>query len=97
MRPIALADLEVALRALLAAPPDARKPLAHRLLAEAEMADLYRSETGLLHPVYGSGTLMSAAMCYPLASRPAAYDTPILAILSCLIKVIREASRHHED
>lgn len=97
MRPIALADLEVALRALLAAPPDARKLLARRLLADAETADQYRCDTGLLHPVLGSGTLMSAAMCHPLAQRPAEYDTSTLAVFLSLISVIREITAHHEN
>ena len=97
MRPISLADLEVALRMVLAVPEHARADAARRLLAEAEAGEVHRNATGLAHPEFGSGTLMSAALRHPLAPRPAAYDRRVLSVLSILINAIDARGIHHEQ
>jgi hypothetical protein len=97
MRPVSLADLEVALRMLLAVPDDARMGAARRLLEAAEAGEAHRSATGHAHPKFGSGTLMSAALRHPLAPRPAAYDRRVLSVLSILINAIAARDIHHAD
>ncbi|WP_333713711.1 DUF7742 family protein [Yoonia sp.] len=97
MRPVSLADLEVALRMLLAVPEEARRDAARRLVAAAQAGEGHRAATGLLHPEFGSGTLMSAALRHPLAPRPAAYDRSVLSVLSILINAIDTKGTHHTD
>jgi hypothetical protein len=61
MRRLVPADLDAAARALLAVPPTARQRLAGRLVVEADAADRYRRRFGRAHPIWGNGTLESAA------------------------------------
>ena len=97
MRPIALADLEVAVRALLAVPETARTETATALLRAAEMADEYRAESGEVHPIFGNGTLMSAALHYKLAPRPAAYCAKEIATFTILLNAIAARGNNHDN
>ncbi len=70
MRRVLHGDVTAAARAMLAAPAEARARLLTRLLAEAETADTHRLQTGKAHPLYGTGSLMSAALTHPVAREP---------------------------
>lgn len=61
MRPIYLCDLDVAARALLAAPKSDRIGLAQQIVDSADTADRYRKRFQKAHPTYGIGTMTSAA------------------------------------
>ena len=70
MRALLPGDLDMAVRALLNVPPEARAELANLLLQEAQAADLYRRKYGKPHVNFGSGTLASAASTRRLAPLP---------------------------
>jgi hypothetical protein len=70
MRPVLHGDVSNAARALLNVPPDLRKGLCARLIREAEQADDHVRRTGRLHPLFGNGSLMSAARKRVLADEP---------------------------
>jgi hypothetical protein len=70
MRPVGLGDLVAAAGALAAVPPARRGALMVRLLAQAQAADAFRRREGRMHPVFGNGTLMAAALACPQAAPP---------------------------
>ena len=84
MRRVLHGDVVAAACALLAAPGPARPELIRHLIAEAELADAYRLKTGRAHPVWGSGSLMAAAMARPRAREPYLDDPDYAA---CLVEV----------
>ncbi|SFS08150.1 DUF7742 family protein [Yoonia litorea] len=86
MRPVTLADLEVAVRAIVRHPQEDREAFAVKLLGDAAIADSFRAKTGKLHPSFGAGTLMSAAMQHPLAARPEWAKPETLAALGFVLK-----------
>ncbi|MCA0202835.1 MAG: hypothetical protein LCH92_00715 [Proteobacteria bacterium] len=81
MRPVTLTDLAAAARVLLALPEQQRRAGMAALIAGAEAADRYRQTTGRLHPAYGNGTLLAAALAHPAAD-PATPGAP--EYLACL-------------
>ncbi|MEM8537745.1 MAG: hypothetical protein AAGF56_07775 [Pseudomonadota bacterium] len=81
MRPVQLADIEIAMRALLAVAPDARPALANRLVGVAK-APHNNDAT----------TLMSAAFRQPLAPRPAQLDRASLQALHDVIAALMHQS-----
>lgn len=85
MRPLAPSDLTAAARALLALPEAARAAAAARMVAEAEAADRYRRRTGRWHPLWGDGTLESAARARPLAPPAVWGDRRHLACLALVL------------
>lgn len=70
MRPVLHGDVSCAARALLAVPELRRPDLCMRLIREAEIADAHVRRTGRLHPMWGNGSLMSAARKRVLADEP---------------------------
>lgn len=100
MRPLMSADLDSAVAVVLALPPQDRAVVAQRLLVEADLADRYRKRLGRAHPVYGTGSLLSAASGRPaLPQRPycdAAYCAG-LAIVLVAIQGWRERSGGHSE
>ncbi|WP_341213569.1 hypothetical protein [uncultured Limimaricola sp.] len=70
MRPILPGCLDRAMAALLAVPPGARPALAARLVTEARTADAWRKRQGRAHPLWGDGSLMSAALRHPARPLP---------------------------
>jgi hypothetical protein len=94
MRPVHLTDLQVAARAVMAAPDDLRAATAHRIVQAAEIADRYRKHTGQAHPVLGSGTLETAARSFPMAHQAAALD-PIFR--RSLMLVLHALARRETD
>lgn len=70
MRPVLHGDVSNAARALLRVPPGLRKGLCARMITEAEAADAYARGSGRVHPLWGNGSLMSAARKRMLADEP---------------------------
>ncbi|WP_417721222.1 hypothetical protein [Salipiger sp.] len=85
MKPVMHGDLVAAARALLAAAPGARWRLARDLVARADAADRFLDRHGRVHPEWGNGTLMAAALVLPLAPEPR-IDQPVYA--DCMILVL---------
>lgn len=65
-------DAVAAARVLLRHPRERRPWVLHRMLAEAVAAHDWRRQTGRVHPRWGDGSLMSAAL-----RRPAAHEPPL--------------------
>ncbi len=84
MRRVLYGDVRAAARAMLAVPQDARGPLLVRLFAEADCADAHRLATGHAHPVFGTGSLMSAALAHAVMREPY-LDDPAYA--GCMAEV----------
>ena len=74
MRPVDHGDVSAAARALLMIPDPARPMRIARLLREAEIADDHRRRTGWNHPVWGNGSLMSAALRMARREEPSFED-----------------------
>ncbi|MEM8728391.1 MAG: hypothetical protein AAGF79_00620 [Pseudomonadota bacterium] len=89
MRPLLHGDISDAARALLAAPQTGRARLCQRMIIEAEAALTHVNHTGRLHPVWGNGSLMSAARQRRLAPEPGFDDLEYCRcmelVLTCLI------------
>lgn len=86
MRPVHLADIEVAARVLLTLAPHDRADQMAKLIANADVADRYRKRLGCPHPVFGTGTIMSAAASFRQAARPGQMDANTLDALVVVIK-----------
>jgi hypothetical protein len=67
MRKLLPGDIDLATRALAAAPPAQRATLLARLVTEAHAADKYTRRFRRRHPLWGDGALGSAARARPLA------------------------------
>lgn len=67
-------DAVAAARVLLCHPRDRRPWVLHRMLAEAVTASEWRRQTGRVHPQWGDGSLMSAALRRPAANEPSLDD-----------------------
>lgn len=70
MRPVQLADIEVAARVLCRVPSKERHAEAKAICQRAKVADKFRKRLGRPHPEFGTGTIMSAMHGYPKSARP---------------------------
>lgn len=70
MRPVQMADIEAAARAICAVAADERAALASEIYFRADVADRYRKRLRQVHPEYGTGSLMSAAAHFRQIPRP---------------------------
>lgn len=97
MRPVQLADIEVAARSLWPLHDHAaRQARVRSILTEARIADKYRKRMGKPHPHFGNGTLMSAATGFAIAPRPSRCDRDYLACLAIVIAELTAASGNQE-
>ncbi len=92
MAPVTLTDIAAAARVLLALPEARRRAGMAALIARAKLAARHRAATGRCHPLYGNGTLLSAALVHPgrNPARPGAPD-----YLACLALVTEMLCIHH--
>ena len=97
MRPVTLADLEVALRAVLARPHGLRLPLAQKLFSVARMAGEDGRKKDGKSPQLGADTLMAAAMQHPLAPRPASFGAEEIAVFVVLLNELSKTLSHQEN
>lgn len=63
---------------------------AGRMIAEAEMADLFRARTGQAHPLFGNGSLMVAARKRPLAAEPGFDDAEYCRCFEQVLRALVE-------
>lgn len=87
MRPVLHGDVTAAARALLRIPEPGRVGLCRRMIREAAFAYRYMMRSGKPHPLWGTGSLMSAALLRPVAPEPNLDD---IAYCTCLEMVLRE-------
>lgn len=95
MRPVQLADIEAAALVLLASAPDARSALAARICTEANIADCYRKRLKRAHPLFGTGTLMSAARRHGRVVRAPACSQTYLECIRLLADCLLKSLSHH--
>lgn len=88
MRALAPADISVAARALLCLPETARETMIACMVSEAEAADRYRKQVGRSHPLWGNGTLESAARNRPLAAPRSLSDSDYLSCLALVLDAL---------
>jgi len=86
MRPVLHGDVSCAARALFAVPEAMRGLLCRRMIREADCADAHMRRTGRAHPLWGNGSLMSAARKRRLADEPG-FDDP--GYCQCFEMVLR--------
>ena len=89
MRPIQLADIEAAARALCAVAADERIALAKEIYARADIADRYRKRLRRPHPEYGTGTVMSASTRFQQVLRPDCMTPTYLDAIAILGSTLR--------
>jgi len=70
MRPVRHDDVSDAARALLAVPETNCAGAARAMIERAHWADLYRKQTGKLHPLWGDGSLGGVARMRLLPPEP---------------------------
>lgn len=87
MRRVFLGDALAAARALLGAPSSRRAWVLRRMIAEAQAADRYCQLTRRMHPLWGDGSLMSAALRRRSVPEPFLDDPEYRA---CVIDVLTE-------
>ena len=78
MRPVQLADVEMAARVLMRSAPNKRAALMLDLIQEAKIADAHRQRFGTPHLEFGSGTLLSRAARCDAAPRSSAMNGQVL-------------------
>lgn len=91
MRPVLHGDVSCAARALFAAPEALRGLLCRRMIREADSAEAHVRRTGKAHPLWGNGSLMSAARKRRLADEPG-FDNP--GYCQCFEMVLRALVVH---
>ena len=90
MRPVQLADIEVAARVLMPIDPPARFRVMTEIVDRAVAADRYRKTCGRAHPDFGCGTLMSAAERYEKIARPVSCGRDYLACVVIVASVLTD-------
>ena len=90
MRPVLPGDLDCAVAVVMAQPPETRADVAAKLLAQADLADRYRKRLGRAHPIYGTGSLMSAALGWPVGPRRRVYDASYCAALIVVLTALQQ-------
>jgi hypothetical protein len=93
MRPIHLSDFDVMVRVLLQAPAETRAPLAAKLVHAADIGDRYRKKLRRIHPLFGDGTLTSAAQEQPRRAHPRHCDRSYRACLQIVLAALAEQGR----
>lgn len=88
MRQILHGDLTAAARVLRTVAPAAREGLLLRMIAEAEVADRYRRRLGRVHPRFGDGSLMAAALRRRPRPEPFLSDSDYLCCLGQVIAAL---------
>ena len=97
MRPVQLADIEIAARVLLQVAPEARLGVMQDMIQRAEAADRFRTATKRTHPQFGTGTLMSSAAHWQQAPRPAALGADALQAYSVVLAALLANASHQSS
>ncbi|MCP5039078.1 MAG: hypothetical protein GY945_15905 [Rhodobacteraceae bacterium] len=88
MRRVLHGDVSAAACVLFLLPEDHRQAALHKMLAEADAADAYRQCRGRLHPLWGNGSLMSAALARPHCAEPFLDDPDYAACMALVFTVL---------
>jgi hypothetical protein len=92
--PLWMGDLLALTRACLQAPAEDCRPLARRILTEAGIAAGHREATGAAHPLFGDGSVASAALSRPCRREPPLTDAAFRRCLAiCLDEIDRVLGR----
>ncbi len=95
MRPIHLTDLDAVVRAVLTLPPGTRRDRLRLIVTAADIADRYRKRLRKPHPIFGTGTLASAAGG---AQTTASHcNAQYLACLRDLLDALEARKSHHNE
>lgn len=98
MRPVLLADITTAARALMPVAMSARAIQAQLLIARADAAHRFQDRTGRGHPKWGNGTLASMAMTCPMACEPCLDNADYLdGLIEILLALKRRQSYMRPD
>ncbi len=89
MRPVLHGDIVAGARALLCVPRGHRWRAARDLVAQADAADRYCRRLGRVHPGWGNGTLMAAALGRPHAPERRADDGEYADCLMLMLDAVR--------
>lgn len=89
-----LADIDAGVRVLLSVPSAHREKTANTLCERADLADRFRRCTDKPHPMYGSGTLMSAAAAFANSGKDRRDED---AFLECLRVLVAALSVNNRD
>lgn len=92
MRPLLLGDVTVAARVLMCLPEAERRATAVAMLSDARVAELHLRDTGMVHPRFGNGSLMAAAMTRPRAPEPRVDDADYARCLVVVLEAVLDAS-----
>lgn len=88
MRPVMHGDVVAAARFLYALPEQNRYRALRRLMQQAEDADFYRRQTGKVHPAFGDGSLMTAALAKSPPSEPALDDRDYCGCMAMVFEAL---------
>ncbi len=88
MRPVMHGDVVAAARVLVAEPCARRHAVLGRLLQEAGWADAYRRDSGRVHPMWGDGSLMTAALLRRPGREPGLSDTDYCGCLAMVLETL---------
>jgi hypothetical protein len=93
MRPVMHGDVVAAARVLYGEGESQRAITLERLLTQARRADRYRRETGRVHPFWGDGSLMSAALMRDPPGEPTMADEDYCACLAQVFEALISRDR----
>lgn len=88
MRPVMHGDVVAAARVLCALPSPRRGALVGRMLQEARWADRYRIAEGRVHPFWGDGSLMTAALNRRPGPEPQLTDRDYCACITSVLEAL---------
>ncbi|MCP3969402.1 MAG: hypothetical protein GY717_03620 [Rhodobacteraceae bacterium] len=90
MRPVLHGDVVAAARVLYRMPIRLRPDAMKRMLCQASMADRYRLVTGRLHPEWGDGSLMVAALAKAPPPEPRLDDRDYCGCMAMVFEALVE-------
>lgn len=97
MRRVGLSDLDVAARALLAAPRTDWGDVARALIEGAHTSDVWRKRHGSAHPAGGTGSLYAQASLRPCVPSSAC-EPPYCDALAVMLQALETwRNRAHKD
>ena len=94
MRPVTHGDVVAAARVLYSYGEAERPEMIERMLRQARRADRFRAETGRVHPFWGDGSLMSAALQMDPPAEPALADEDYCACLAQVFEALINRERN---
>lgn len=93
MRPVLHGDIVAVARVLYAQPVRERDVVLKRLLQVAGWADQFRRATGRMHPVWGDGSLMTAALAAKPPPEPRLDDVEYCGCMAMVFEALVQELR----